>query len=113
MTRGWLLDLHPIGKNQVGLWIREENGRTHLHEVRWSPKIYVAGPFEKLVELAKILAQRCEVDFMEKAVKPGRSPETVLEVKVPFGGKRRLAKLILDLGGHNCFQFSNSDLLSI
>ena len=60
--RGWLLDLHPLGMDQVGLWIRGKDGRAYLHKVRWSPKIYAAGSFEKLVELARILAQRYEVD---------------------------------------------------
>ena len=113
MTRGWLLDLHPIGKNQVGLWIKGIDGKTYLHRIKWTPKIYVAGSFKKLVELAKILAPRYEIDFVERSTKPGKDPETVLEVKAPFGEKRRLAKLILDLGGHNYFQVYNVDLPSM
>ena len=111
--RGWLLDIHPIGKNRVGLWIRGEKGQVYLHKVRWVPKIYVTGSLEKLVELARILAPRYEIDFVERVVKPGNDPETVLEVKVPFGRKRKLAKFILDLGDHNYFQVYDVDLPSM
>ena len=81
--------------------------------MKWKPKIYVAGSFEKLIELARILAPRYEVDFAEKSIDPGKDPETVLEVRVPFGRKRRLAKFILDLGSHNYFQVYNVDLPSM
>ena len=108
--RGWLLDLHPLGRDQVGLWIRGRDGRAHLHKVKWSPKIYVAGSFEKLVELARILAQRYEVGFVEKSTKPGTRPEIVLEVKTSFRERRGLAKLILELGGHNYYRVYNVDL---
>ena len=111
--RGWLLDIHPIGKDRVGLWIRSEKGQVYLHKVRWVPKIYVTGSLEKLVELARILAPRYEIDFVERVVKPGNDPETVLEVKVPFGRKRKLAKFILDLGDHNYFQVYDVDLPSM
>ncbi|MCD6313001.1 MAG: hypothetical protein J7L79_04245, partial [Thaumarchaeota archaeon] len=111
--RGWLLDLHPLGRNWVDLWIKGRRGRVYFHKVRWRPKIYVAGSFEKLVELARILAPRYEIDFVEKSIKPGKNPETVLEVKVPFGEKRKLAKFILDLGGHNYYQVYNVDLPSM
>ncbi|RLG04779.1 MAG: hypothetical protein DRN68_09500, partial [Thaumarchaeota archaeon] len=106
------LDIHPIGKDRVGLWIRSEKGQVYLHKVRWVPKIYVTGSLEKLVELARILAPRYEIDFVERVVKPGNDPETVLEVKVPFGRKRKLAKFILDLGDHNYFQVYDVDLPS-
>jgi len=113
LTRGWLLDLHPIGKNQVGLWIKDLKGRVSFHKLRWTPRIYVAGSFEKLVELAKALSSRYEVDFVERSVKPGKALETVLEVKVPFGKKRSLAKLILGLGNHQNYQVYNVDLPSM
>lgn len=113
MTRGWLLDLHPIGKSQVGLWIKDLKGRVSFHKLRWTPRIYVAGSFEKLVELAKALSSRYEVDFVERSIKPGKAPETVLEVKVPFGKKRSLAKLILGLGNHQNYQVYNVDLPSM
>ena len=111
--RGWLLDIHPTSRNEVGVWIRSRRGRIYFHKVKWMPRIYVAGSFEKLVELARILAPRFEIDFVEKAVKPGKERETVLEIRVPFGEKRRLAKLILDLGNYQDYQVYNVDLPSM
>ena len=111
--RGWLLDLHPLRKDKVGLWIKNQKGRVSFHKLRWTPRIYVAGSFEKLVELARTLSPRYEVDFMDRSVKPGKAPETVLEVKVPFRKKRSLAKLILGLGNHQNYQVYNVDLPSM
>ncbi|RLG04479.1 MAG: hypothetical protein DRN61_02995 [Thaumarchaeota archaeon] len=111
--RGWLLDIHPTSRDEVGIWMRSRRGRIYFHKVRWTPRIYVAGSFEKLVELARILAPRFEIDFVEKAVKPGKERETVLEIRVPFGEKRRLAKLILDLGNYQDYQVYNVDLPSM
>lgn len=113
MTRGWLLDLHPIGNSNIGLWIKDLGGGVHLHKLRWSPKVYVRGPLEKLVELAEILSRRYGVNFVERSPRPGAPSETVLGVNVPIGGKRRAAKLILDMGNHNQFQVYNIDLPSI
>ena len=90
MTLGWLLDLHPNGRDAARLWIREKNGRVSSHKVRWMPRLYVAGPFESLVELAKLLSPRYYVDFVERSIRPGAEPRTVLEIRVPFGGKGRL-----------------------
>lgn len=111
--RGWLLDLHPLGKDRVALWIKDPKDRIHLHEVKWMPKIYVTGSLERLIELARRLSSKYEVNFVEKRVKPGKDAEVVLEVKVPFGRKKRLAKLIVELGNHRNYQVYNVDLPSM
>ncbi|MEM0010743.1 MAG: DNA polymerase domain-containing protein [Candidatus Bathyarchaeia archaeon] len=113
MTRGWLLDLHPIGKSSIGLWIKDLRGSVHLHELKWSPKVYIRGSLERLIELAGILSRIYGVNFVERSPRPGAPLETVLEVNVPIGGKRRAAKLILDMGNHGQFQVYNVDLPSM
>ena len=51
------------------------------------------------------------LNYME--LKPGSPPETDLEVEVPFGCKKRVANLILDLGNHQLFKVYNVDLPSM
>jgi len=111
--RGWLLDLHPLGRDKVCIWLKDEKGRIHFHKVKWSPKVYVAGALEKLVELARQLSSKYDVCFVEKSIKPGEKANTVLEVKVPFGQKKKLAKLILGLGNYQDYQVYNVDLPSM
>ncbi|HDJ66137.1 MAG TPA: hypothetical protein ENF33_00265, partial [Nitrososphaeria archaeon] len=111
--RGYLLDINPSGKDEVILWVKRLDGRVVSHRIKWMPKIYVHGPLENLVKLGRLISQRYFVDFVERSVKPGSPPETVLEIKVPFGGKRRLANLILDLGNHQLFHIYNVDLPSM
>ena len=111
--RGYLLDISPSGKDEVILWVKRLDGKVVSHRIKWMPKIYVHGSLENLVKLGRLLSQRYFVDFVERSVKPGSPPETVLEIKVPFGGKRRLANLILDLGNHQLFKVYNVDLPSM
>lgn len=111
--RGWLLDIHPLEEDHVCIWIKDEGGHVFLHKLRWRPKIYAAGSIERLIELAKRLSPKYDVDFVEKFIKPGGKADTVLEVKVPFGWKKKVAKTILDLGNHTYYQVYNVDLPSM
>ena len=111
--RGYLLDINPSGRDEVTLWIKRLDGRVISHRIKWMPRIYVHGSLENLIELGRLLSQRYLVDFIERSVKPGSPPEMVLEIKVPCGGKRRLANLILDLGNHQLFKVYNVDLPSM
>jgi len=111
--RGYLLDINPSGKDEVILWVKRLDGRVISHRIKWMPKIYVHGSLENLVKLGRLISQRYFVDFVERSIKPGSPPEMVLEIKVPFGGKRRLANLILDLGNHQLFKVYNIDLPSM
>jgi hypothetical protein len=53
--RGWLLDLNISGRDSVALWIKEKHGRVLQHNIRWMPRIYVAGPPDRLEELERRL----------------------------------------------------------
>lgn len=108
--RGWLLDLHPSGEDQVCIWLRLGEKHVANHRVRWTPKIYVSGPPERLAELAKRLPRRYELHVDLKSVSLGGEPDTVLEVRVPFGRKKTLAKEILDDGGYRDYRVYNVDL---
>jgi len=111
--RGYLLDINPSGRDEVILWVKRLDGRVVSHRIKWMPRIYVHGPLENLVKLGRLLSQRYLIDFVERSVKPGSPPETVLEIRVPFGSKKRVANLILDLGNHQLFKVYNVDLPSM
>jgi len=111
--RGYLLDISPSGRDEVILWVKRLDGRVVSHRIKWMPRIYIHGSLENLVKLGRLISQRYFVDFVEKSVKPGSPPETVLEVEVPFGCKKRVANLILDLGNHQLFKVYNVDLPSM
>ncbi len=111
--QGWLLDIHPLSRDEVAVWIKRRNGRIEVEKIKWMPRIYVAGPFDKLVQLSKILSSRYELEFTEKDIHIGGSLETVLEVKVPFGERKKLAREILDIGNYRFYSVFNVDLPSI
>ncbi|HDD56737.1 MAG TPA: hypothetical protein ENG18_01805, partial [Nitrososphaeria archaeon] len=111
--RGYLLDINPSGRDEVILWVKRLDGRVVSHQIKWMPRIYVHGSLENLVKLGRLLSQRYLIDFVERSVKPGSPPETVLEIRVPFRGKKRVANLILDLGNHQLFKVYNVDLPSM
>ena len=78
--RGYLLDINPSGRDEVTIWIKRLDGRVVSHQIKWMPRIYVHGSLENLVKLGRLLSQRYLIDFVERSVKPGSPPETVLEV---------------------------------
>lgn len=112
MIEGWLLDLHPVGPNSMALWIKKGPRRVYMHTVEWFPKIYLAGPLPKLIELYQCLSNNYRVRIVEKSIEPGRKPRQVLEVSVPIGFKKTLAKSLLEMGNYTVFRAFNVDLPS-
>jgi DNA polymerase I len=104
--RGWLLDLNISGRDSVALWIKEKHGRVLQHNIRWMPRIYVAGPPDRLEELERRLAARYEVCPVDKIVRPGSGHVRVLEVATPSHEKAWLARWIHGFG----FEIYNVDL---
>jgi len=111
--RGWLLDVHPLNRDEVAIWMKRRDGRIEVEKIKWMPRIYVAGPFDKLVQLSKMLSSKYELEFVEKNILPRGPLETVLEVKVPFGEKRKLAREVLDIGSYRFYRVFNVDLSSM
>ncbi len=111
--RGWLLDVHPLSMNEVAIWVKKKNGGTEIEKIKWMPKIYVQGPFDKLVLLSQMLSSKYDLDFVEKYTRPGAPLEKVLEIKVPFGGKKKLAREVLNIGNHRFYKVFNVDLPSM
>jgi len=111
--RGWLLDVHPLNRDEVAIWMKRRDGRIEVEKIKWMPRIYVAGPFDKLVQLSKMLSSKYELEFVEKNIHPRGPLETVLEVKVPFGEKRKLAREVLDIGSYRFYRVFNVDLSSM
>ncbi|RLG00618.1 MAG: hypothetical protein DRN49_02685 [Thaumarchaeota archaeon] len=111
--RGYLLDVSPSDRDEVTLWIKCLDGRVVSHRIKWMPRIYVHGSLENLVKLGRLISQRYLIDFVERSVKPRSPLEMVLEIKVPFGNKKRVANQILDLGNHQLFHVYNVDLPSM
>lgn len=111
--QGWLLDVHPISRNEVCIWMKRKDGRVELEKIKWMPRIYVVGPFDKLVQLSKILSSKYDLEFVEKRTYAGGPLETVLEVKIPFGERKKVAKEILDIGNHGFYKVFNVDLPSM
>jgi len=112
-VQGWLLDIHPISRDEVCVWIKRKDGRVELEKIKWMPKIYVVGPFDKLVQLSQILSSKYDLEFVEKHIYAGGSLETVLEVKIPFGERKKIAKEVLDIGNHIFYRVFNVDLPSM
>lgn len=111
--QGWLLDVHPVSNEEVCIWIKRKNGRVEVEKIKWMPRIYVTGPFAKLVQLSQILSSRYDLEFVEKHIYARDSLETVLEVRIPFGEKKKLAREILDIGNHRFYKVFNVDLPSM
>ncbi|GBC69146.1 DNA polymerase II [archaeon HR01] len=98
-VRGWLLDLHPSDAGGITLWLRSDGGRIIRREIPWMPKLYVAGPRQRLGELENILSERFRTSIVEKSVIPGRRPVEVLEVWVAIDEKRWLAGWLREQAG--------------
>jgi len=112
MINGWLLDLHPAGPRSMALWIKRGPRKVYMHTVEWLPKIYLAGPMSRLAELYRCLSSSYEIRIVEKFTEPGRKPRQVLEISVPIGTKRRLARSLLQMGNYEVFKVFNVDLPS-
>ncbi len=97
--RGWLLDLNISGRDSVSLWIKDMHGGIVQHNIRWMPRIYVAGPQERLEDLERKLAENYMACLTEKIVRPGSDHVRVLEVAVPAAERGWLAGWIQGLGG--------------
>jgi DNA polymerase elongation subunit (family B) len=98
-VKGRLLDLHPSDTGKVTLWLRSDDGHIARRDISWMPRLYVAGPKQRLAELENLLTERYRVSFTEKAVIPGRQPVEVLEVWVAFEEKRWLAGWLREQAG--------------
>lgn len=113
MIKGWLLDLHPEGPNSVALWIKRGPKDVYKHVVEWLPKICLTGPVPKLIELYQYLSSSCRVSIVEKFIEPGRKHRKVLEISVPIGFKKLLARKLLEMGNYAEFKLFNVDLPSM
>ncbi len=110
MIKGWLLDLHPIGKDSVALWIKNGPRKVSMHVMKWHPKIYLAGPLTELTELYRHISNNYEARFVEKFIEPGGRLRKVLEISVPISLKKELAKKLLSIGNYSLFKIFNADL---
>ncbi len=119
MPEGWLLDVHSsLAGDAVVLWLRERNGPVHRKEVPWAPPFYVAGPSDRLEDLARALgdeqgsiAAMGWADIRTSLFEPADRTHRVLAIApAPHGARRSLASEVDARGGFTTFQLFDVDL---
>lgn len=107
-VRGWLLDIYPIGPDEVAVWIIAENGQRVRLVDKYAQKIYVCADSAALNRLAEKLTGNHSVtswrfvkkqpDFMNAAKR------RVLEISVnDYGKVFSLARDVLKLNGFRVY----------
>jgi DNA polymerase elongation subunit (family B) len=113
--KGRILDVYPSGPSQVTVWLIGENGERVRLVDNYTHKIYVAGDYQHLKNLAEKIRDSKSVagfrfvekyaDFMEATRK------RVLEIDMRDNGRTSFfARKVLRLGGYENFQLYNVDV---
>ncbi len=111
----WILDVYPSGPSQVTVWLIGENGERLRLVDNYTHRIYVAGDYLLLKNLAEKIRDSKSVagfrfvekyaDFMEA------SRKRVLEIDMrDYGRTSFFARKVLRLGGYENFQLYNVDV---
>jgi DNA polymerase elongation subunit (family B) len=113
--KGWILDVYPSGPSQVTVWLISENGERVRLVDNYTHRIYVAGGYQLLKNLAEKIRDSKSVagfrfvekyaDFMEATRK------RILEIDMrDYGRTSFFARKVLRLGGYENFQLYNVDV---
>ena len=113
--KGWILDVYPSGPSQVTVWLIGENGERVRLVDNYTHRIYVAGDYQLLKNLAEKIRISKSVagfrfvekyaDFMEA------SRKRVLEIDMrDYRRTSFFARKVLRLGGYENFQLYNVDV---
>jgi DNA polymerase elongation subunit (family B) len=113
--KGWILDVYPSGPSHVTVWLIGENGERVRLVDNYTHRIYVAGDYQLLKNLAEKIRDSKSVagfrlvekyaDFMEATRK------RVLEIDMrDYGRTSFFARKVLRLGGYENFQLYNVDV---
>jgi DNA polymerase elongation subunit (family B) len=113
--KGWILDVYPSGPSQVTVWLIGDNGERVRFVDNYTHRIYVAGNYQLLEDLAEKITDSKSVasfrfvekyaDFMEA------SRKKVLEIDMrDYGRASFFARKVLRLGDYENFQLYNVDV---
>ncbi len=113
-VKGWLLDAYPLKEGKVVVWVKTKSGAVRLED-EFHPKLYIAGPLDKLRKLRGVLEASESVHsfrWAEKYVNPGDlEKRRVIEVELTDVARApHFARKIVRLGGYRDFEVYNVDV---